>query len=243
MGSTFLQLTNKVLKRINEVELTDTTFNSARGIHAVCKDAVVDAINEINQQEWEWPFNALDTTQTLIVGQNEYSWPTYFKAVDWESFEIMKNETLGVRSKNLLEIDRDQWYKFLKPTDDDNSLTGVGVPQYVFKSHGEKFGVSPSPDKPYNLYFRYYITPNDLVNYNDTTSIPTQYDNVIVSGALVHVNLFKENPQGVSIAEATYKKGLSNMYNSLIGYVDRVRDTRSNLATQPFLSKSTYPVG
>lgn len=238
MGSTYLGLTNKVLRKINEVELTDTSFTSTRGLQSVCKDAVNDAINEINQQEWEWPFNAQETTQVLTIGQNEYSWPLNFKNVEWESFELLSNEALGVSSKPLTVIDREEWYKHLRPLDEENSATGISPPSYVFKSHGDSFGISPSPDKAYTVRFRYFRESPNLVNYNDTCSIPTKYDNVIVAAALVHVNLFRENPQGVSIAEATYKKGIMNMYHSLIGYIDHVRDTRTSYSMQPLLTKA-----
>ena len=238
MGSTYLQLTNKVLRRVNEVELTETTFTSARGIQAVCKDAVLDSINEINQQRWEWPFYAQETTQLLTIGENEYNLPVRFKSADWESFQIVENDALQVRSRNLKQIDRDEWYKFFKPQDDDADPLGRGVPHFVFLSHGEKFGVTPSPDKAYSVYFRYYKTPPILSVQSNICEIPSDYDNVILAGALKHVNLFKENAQGFQIADGTFKKGISDMYNSLVGYTDHIYDNRANYAQIPLIIKA-----
>ena len=40
MAETYLTLTNKVLSRLNEVELTSATFSSGRGIQSQVKTAV-----------------------------------------------------------------------------------------------------------------------------------------------------------------------------------------------------------
>ena len=50
MAETYLTLTNKVLARLNEVELTSSTFTSARGIQTQAKNAVNEAIRYINQK-------------------------------------------------------------------------------------------------------------------------------------------------------------------------------------------------
>lgn len=238
MGSTYLDLTNRLLRKLGEVELTDTSFTSTRNLHSNAKDSINDAIKEISQQKWEWPFHAMEHTVTLVKGQTEYDWPTSFKSVDWESFEIQKDDTLNVRSKNLREIDRDRWYKHFKPEDDDAGTDGIGVPSFVFKSHGSKFGVTPSPDEAYTLKFRYYKSPTILNLYNDQTDIPSEYDNVIISGALMHMNLFKENAQGYSLMETAFKNGIKDMYSSLVGYIESMADTRSRYSQVPLLTKS-----
>ena len=56
MAYNYLGLTNEVLARMNEVELTASNFVSgARGFQVQCKNAVNDAINYINQREFGWP--------------------------------------------------------------------------------------------------------------------------------------------------------------------------------------------
>jgi hypothetical protein len=235
MGSTYLTLTNKVLRKINEVELTETTFASARGIHAVAKDSVLDAINEMNQQKWEWPYYALEYTQTLVDGQSEYSWPSQFKSADWESFYLLKDTGIPITSKPLEVIDRDEWYKYFRPDDTDGNKD---TPKYIFKGHGNKFGVTPAPDKAYMLNFRYYRTPTQLSLYSDVCSIPIEYDNVIVLGALAHVNLFKENVEASNICRESFKNSIKDMYSNLIGYQDHMFESRTSYAQSSIISKS-----
>jgi hypothetical protein len=52
MALTFLTLTNRVIVRMNEVQLTDTTFSNARGVQVQCQNAVNEAIRYINQREF-----------------------------------------------------------------------------------------------------------------------------------------------------------------------------------------------
>ena len=126
--STFLALTNQLLRRVNEVEIAQADFLVTRGVQSVAKDAIKSAIAHINRAEFEWPFNAAVHSVTLVVGQEEYSWPQYFKVVDWNSFQIQKNESLGTTSKQLSHISRDTYYKDYRDADDDAGAVGVGLP-------------------------------------------------------------------------------------------------------------------
>ena len=143
MSSSFINLCNRVLRRLNEVEIAAEDFDSVRGIQALVQDAARDSIAKINQAEYEWPFNAADHTQDLVAGQSEYTWPTFFKVADWNSFQIQKNSTQGVGFSTLRYIERDEWYQLYRDEDNESGVSGAGVPAFVFSSHGSGFGVSP----------------------------------------------------------------------------------------------------
>jgi hypothetical protein len=239
MGSTFLSLTNRVIRKINEVELTETSFASAKGMQAVVKDSVVDAINEINQQRWEWPYHCMIGTQVLTIGTTFYLWPSDFKSVDWQSFRISRDDALDIASKTLPEIDIDEFYKYFRDLDAAASPTGRQPPVYAFKNPAGGFGVTPSPDKAYTVEYTYFKNANVLTNFSDTTDIPTNFDNVITWGALYHMNLFRENPQGEQIAESKFKEGIGNMYDQLVKTAPPyVYDGRTNLGGGPFYGET-----
>ena len=44
MPSTYLDLTNKLLRKINEVEISEADFSNTRGVQTLAKDAIADAI-------------------------------------------------------------------------------------------------------------------------------------------------------------------------------------------------------
>ena len=52
MAYTYLDITNEVLARMNEVALTSANFTAARGFQVQCKNAVNEAIRYINQREF-----------------------------------------------------------------------------------------------------------------------------------------------------------------------------------------------
>jgi len=187
MPSTYISLCNQVLRRLNEVELIDGDFASATGIQAVVKDAIKAAVARINQMEFEWPFNAAEETDVLVVGQEEYSWPTAFKVADYNSFQIQASTLLGVSFTTLKFIERDEYYSKYRDVDQTSGSVGRSIPQFVFPSHGNGYGVTPSPNKAYTLKFRYFLNHSDITDFDDVTRIPTSYDTVLIDGALYHV--------------------------------------------------------
>ena len=52
MSSSYLILTNNVLARLNEVQLTSSNFSNARGIQVQVQNAVNESIRYINQKEF-----------------------------------------------------------------------------------------------------------------------------------------------------------------------------------------------
>lgn len=226
MPSTYIDLCNKVLRRLNEVEIAADDFGGVRGVQALVKDAVKAAIAKVNQAEFEWPFNAAQHTTTLVAGQTEYSWPDYYKIADWNSFQIQKDESLGASYKVLDFIDRDVWYAKHRDTDYEAGVSGRAVPTMVFPSHGNGFGVTPSPDKAYQVTFRYYMNYSDLTNYNDVTRIPESFDTLIIDGALYHLYMFKDNLEAAQAAFLAFQQGIKDLQTLYINQYDSIRDTR-----------------
>jgi hypothetical protein len=50
MALTFLSLTNDVISRMNEVQLTSSNFTDARGVQIQCQNAVNESIRYINRK-------------------------------------------------------------------------------------------------------------------------------------------------------------------------------------------------
>lgn len=226
MPSTYLELCNQVLRRLNEVELNESDFASARGVQALVKDSVRNSIAKINQSEFEWPFNSATHTQTLTQGQVEYSWPSYLKSVDWNSFQIVKNDSLGVNFTHLKAINRDDWYRLHRDDDNNAGNAGRGVPQNVFGSHGQGFGVTPSPDAAYQVRFNYFLNYTDLQNPLDVTRIPETFDPVIVEGALYHMYMFKDNTEQANASIQVFERGMKDLQTLYINKYEYVSDTR-----------------
>jgi hypothetical protein len=226
VATTFLDLTNKVLRRLNEVEITSSDFGSVTGVQSLAKDSVRDAIAKISQAEFEWPFNSAEHTQVMSVGQEEYTWPTFFKIAEWNSFQIAKDDSINVSATSLKFIERDVWYRNYRDEDDNAGTSGTNMPSFVFPSHGNGYGVSPSPDKAYTVKFRYYLTHTGLDLYSDTSRVPTNHDAVIIDGALFYMYMFKDNMEGAQISAGSFQQGIKEMQSIHINKYESVRDRR-----------------
>lgn len=226
MPSTYLELCNQTLRRLNEVEIAADDFANVRGVQALVKDAIKAAIARVNQSEFEWPFNSAQHNATLVVGQTEYTWPDFFKVADMNTFQIVADSSLNVNYKTLKSLDRDEWYKKHRDDDYNAGNSGRGVPEFVFDTHGNGYGVTPSPDKAYNLTFRYYLNYSDINNATDVTRIPTSFDTVIIDGALYHMYMFKDNLESAQAAFMSFEKGLKDLQTLYINNFEYVRDTR-----------------
>lgn len=226
MPSTYIALTNQLLRKFNERELEQNEFNAARGVQGRAKDIIQIAIDKINQSAWNWPFNASQREETLVTGQEEYVWVDDLLRPEWESFEIVKDDTLNVNSKSLMFKDRQDWYKSQKTLDDDALAQGRNVPDFVFKSHGNGYGVFPSPNAPYKIRYRYWKASPRLVNALDEVNIPQHFDYVIISSAAVDMHDFYDNAEAASLMRQQYSSDLSVMRNLLLNNYNSLRDTR-----------------
>jgi hypothetical protein len=226
MPTSYIDLCNQTLRRLNEVEIAEADFGSVRGVQALVKDAVKAAVAKINQAEFGWPFNAAEETDTLVVGQTEYVWPQYFKVADWNSFQIQANDNLGVGYKTLKVIEQDEWYADHRDADYTAGVTGRDMPEFIFPSHGNGYGVSPSPNKAYTIKFRYFMNYSDITNATDVTRIPESYDTVLIDGALYHLYMFKDNMESAQAAFIAFEKGIKDLQTLYINNNVYIRDTR-----------------
>lgn len=226
-STTYLELTNKLLRRLNEVEIAQSDFASVRGVQSLAKDMIQAAINEINMQEFEWPFNAATYTQTLTVGTEEYAFVDTIKSVDWDSFYLVADDALDVFARPLLFIAREARNRFLKVDDDNAGADGINAPTYVYKSHTFGFGISPSPDEAYTVTFDYFLKPVQLTDYDDTSTVPEIYDEVIIQAALFHFYMFRDNSEQAQIAKQNFRQLLNRMRSILLNDKDdRIRSTQ-----------------
>ena len=121
--ATFLSLTNSVLARLNEVQLTSTNFSNARGIQVQAQNAVNESIRYINQREFQYPFNHTTKTQTLSPGIVRYSIPTDAKHVDYNTARIVKNSTIGASGANLSIMQYNEYVNNESVTQEDEIVT------------------------------------------------------------------------------------------------------------------------
>lgn len=242
-GSTFLSLTNRVLRHFNEVQLTSSNFATATGFQVTVQDYVNEAIREIQQSEYEWPFNHHTTSQVMTVGAvpniaalSQYSLPTDCESVDWDTFQLVEDLTLTnpVVQKYLPVKDYDYFIQNDAANDADQAARinagtgsfGVQPPQYIYRTQDLKFGVHPIPDQAYTIKYEWWGFPSELSAYGDTTTIPSRFDHVIAKAALQRAYAFRGNVPMTNIYKKWKEEGISKMRELLINRYKTVRDGR-----------------
>lgn len=227
MSATYITLCNKVLRRLNETTFTTPTFGTLTGFHGQVMDAVNDAIRDINHDQYEWPFNSSSTTVTLSSGTQIYSLTSAapsFNHIDWDSFYLVKGvPDSTVFAKPLNYIDYDLWRQQRKADDLNLSASNYQLIDSVFKTQHDEFGVTPVPDKAYQVGFEYWTSPAELSASTDTTSIPTRYNYVIVDGAMWYCYMFRDNVEAASVMEKKFQDGIKRMRIELTNRYDSVR--------------------
>ena len=238
MAYDYLGLINDVNRRLNEVELTSSNFSTATGEYGMIKDAVNASIRYINQHEYEWPFNHVTADETMTAGVVRYAFPTDAKTVDFDSFRIKRNDTLGNDTKRLTILSYEEYLN--KHVDIEyNTSSARGVPDYIFRTPNQEFGFVRAPDKAYEYVYEYYRLPVDLLNTTDVPTVPEQFRYIIVNGAMYFAYMFRGETQESQVTQARFMDEIKSM-RSL--YVNRYDYLRSTAITQNTSSVSSFRI-
>lgn len=225
MAYDYIGLTNEVNRRLNEIELTSANFAATTGFYAAIKDAVNSSIRDINHTHYEWPFNHILAEETLSVGITRYSFPSDANTIDFDTFRIKENSTLGNATTKLRIISYEDYLEKSVGQEYSEEAAGREVPAFVFHAPSNEYGVSPAPDKAYNIAYEYYRIPVDLENSTDVPNIPERFKHVIVDGAMYHAYMFRSNEQAANLAKAKMDEGIKKMRTMLVNRYSEMRST------------------
>jgi hypothetical protein len=235
--STFISLTNELLRRMGEVVLDSTEFAGARNIQALAKNAINSSIRELMHSAQEWPFALVTNTQTMTVGTGTYSFPSDLSSVDWESFYLKKltaAENNPSRLPVLTYVDHLDNYR---PNEDMTGVGGRGVPVAVYQTQESKFGVTPKPDQAYEIEYKYWSFPAALSADTDVAIIPDRFNGVLLDGAMFNMLMFRSNEQGATIFKEKFDTGIRTMRRLLL---DEPLYMRSTMIVKPSFNPRVF---
>lgn len=228
MSYNYLGLTNDVLGKFNEVALTSANFSTATdGSYRVIKDGINNAIRDINQVAWKWPFNFVEQEDTLSAGVLRYSYPWNTKHVDFNTFRIKRNSTFGNDTILLRQMDYEEYLE--KHIDDEYNTSDTGIrrlPTHICRTPSQEYIVWPAPDNAYELVYEFYSLPVDLALYSDVPTIPEAFRHVITEGAAYYGYLFRSDYEAADRSEKNFNTSIENMRTIYINRYEDVRDTR-----------------
>ena len=249
---TYLDLTNTIIRELNEVELTTASFaSSAKGIQKLVKDQINRAYFDICNAEDKWSFLATgdpsndyygNTSIETVSGQRWYNFrsgtsdaTTWYSHIDYDNITLTEEGVSGKTApheiRKLYPVSIEYWNKqyAISEASDKSDTQSYGIPERIIRSpKNDKFGLSPIPDGVYKVYFFAYSQPTELTAHGDTVVFPKQYSTVLLARARYYMHQFKDNISQAQLADAEYKKGLRTMREQLIEpFPDSMVDDRT----------------
>ena len=96
----YVTLVNRTLESLNEITLatSGTDFSSSRGIQSAVKTFVNQSINDIYNSELQWSFLHSDGTQATTAGTAEYSLPSDYRHVDYDTFIVTPTQLVSTNN-------------------------------------------------------------------------------------------------------------------------------------------------
>jgi hypothetical protein len=224
MAYNYLALVNEVQRRLNEVELSSANFDTAKGSHALSKDAVNSAVRHVNQEEFEWPWNHVEASEVLLADEARYSYPYDAKTININTFRIKRNVSLNVETIKLKILSYEEYLDKYADMEYNSNLSST--PRYVVRTPSRELMFIPTPDKAYEVIYEYFTSSFDLQKYDDVPTIPEQYRHVIVDGAMYYSYVFRGDMQSANATLSKFEQGVKQMRSLNINRTDYLRDTR-----------------
>lgn len=226
--ATYISLVNELLRRLNEVtlDIAGDGFDSVRNVQALAKDAVNSSVRLILQDGQEWPFLKTTYTQTLTIGTRQYSFPSDYSSVDWDTFYLKKLDSEGNSPMNLKPMSFEEYTQNVRASDDSgDQVNGDGPPIRVYQTLGESFGVTPIPNAAYEVEYVYWSYPSDMTLYDDVAVIPDRFKHVVIDGAMMFMMRFRSNEQSAAMHQNNFEDGIKSMRRVLMDDAISIRST------------------
>jgi len=179
MALTYLQLVNRVLKRIENTEISEVT--TATGNALIISEMINEAQTVIsNEANWQ----SLYTTRTFatVASTAFYDLATDFgKGIDL----INTTSNLILNECNIQDIDAF-----------DSDASDTGTPTY-YAIAGNQYRLYPTPSAVETIRDRYYKVPTTLSANTGTSTLPLECEPCIIYYTLARMHeTMKENDEG-----------------------------------------------
>ena len=230
MAKTYKAFVNELLVELNEPEVSTvaTGVGIQKQVANVVNRAYFDIVAAVD--DWSWlsadvpddPYYG-NTIVPTVVGQRFYllkagsgNIDADFDSVNWDMFTLADTNSPFTINK-LPFTTLTQWRSNYAQSEESAARAGnYAIPIRIIRSSdGRRFGLSPIPDKVYNIHFFAYNRPTALSADTDTVLFPEQYKPVLLARARYYLYQFKDNIAQSQLALDEYKKGLQNMADNL----------------------------
>jgi hypothetical protein len=160
---TYLQMTNRVLKRISQSVITDVTAATGQAL------IITELINEAQTELWSETTNwyTLYATRTFATVANTAE---YAQASDWgRTIDMMDTTTNRILTEDVIRA--------FDENDPDADYTGTPT---HFAVQGSNYRLHPIPSGVLTIRERYWKFPTVLAANANTSDLPSFCDNFLI---------------------------------------------------------------
>jgi hypothetical protein len=119
-NQTYLALTNEILGELNEVQLTSSNFDDAKGIHSFVKTAVNRAYFDIANEDPEFTWLSTTTSDAVEYGNS------FVDTIKGQRWYLLKKHSSGAHG-TAKDFGRIDWDNFYLTTEDVGTCATAGV--------------------------------------------------------------------------------------------------------------------
>lgn len=201
--------TYKILVGILGNDVAVRVGTSSGGTELLSETITLD--DDGGEQIFDLSFTATGTTSYIGF------YNTSTTAADIDFVRVREN----IAGKALRHISFDQWRARYKEQDSALSASNFNLPQMVYHTKDDKFGVTPVPNQEnYEVTFDYWTIPDEMSVYSDTCTIPDRYAFVVIAGASVYAYSTLSDVVFRDRARKDFEDGVKTMRRELINKVD-----------------------
>ena len=127
------------------------------------------------------------------------------------------NITEDIDPQRLQHITYEDFARNYRETDASIDSSSYGTPEYVYPTQDGKFGLHPIPDRGnYTVLFEYWTTHTELSAYDDTPTLATRYQDIVVSRAKYYAYMLRGDADMADRCLVQYQDGIKRMRLELI---------------------------
>jgi hypothetical protein len=228
MAYDYIGLVNEVNRRLNEVELTSANFTATSGFYSQIKDSVNASLRDVYDAGQDWAFNHVIAEDTLSVGISRYAFPSDASTIDFDTFRIKADSTLGNETVKLSIMQYEDYLERAVDQEYSTDTSKLTVPKSIVHAPSLEWLVVPAPDQVYEVVYEYYRVPVDLLISTDVPAVPERFRHVVIDGAMYHAYMFRSNEQSANLAKNKFEEGIKRMRTMLVNRVSYMRSTAIN---------------
>lgn len=203
--------------RINRGRFTASSLTQSAGTATFTATAAHNAITgDIITILGATPSGYNLTASITVTGATTFTYPVDSTLTSPATGTITAISCSVLQSKLQLKAWDQYTSQLYWDADQNTDPTGYGKPLYIVRKPDNNLYFGMPPDRVYTMYYEGFTLPSALALYNDTSLVPTPFEQVVVDKALHYCYMFRDNIDEASLVEKRYEDNITKMRRILI---------------------------